>query len=139
MLGVAGANDVLAAVAPSLAPGETVRACLASAQTGPSPLFFLTSRLLAERFALVVTDRQLLALERGFVTGRVKQVLAVVPLAEVVIERWQPAKLWSTLRLRLGDDRLRLHVRPEQREDAEHLAFMLLASSFGSNRERVGA
>ena len=117
-------EQVAAAVAPQLEPGEEILANLPSCQTGPSPWMYAVTYLIAfsiRQLGVVVTDRRVFFVKRGTFTNSVKGIEAVLDRDAVQVTEWKPAGLWSTLRLQRPGGMLKLNVHRMHREDAEGL------------------
>jgi hypothetical protein len=106
-------DRVLALVQPELESGETVQACLPSAQTGPTPWFALLTYLIyfwIRMVGIVVTDRRVILVKRGTLTNRVKGVEAAFPRSGVAVTDWHAANLWSRLVLSTPTGPLKVNV-----------------------------
>jgi hypothetical protein len=121
-------EKVLAAVQSELEPGETVQACLASAQTGPTPWFVLLTYLIyfwIRSWAVVVTDRRVILVKKSLLTTRVKGVEGAFPRSGVAVTDWHAANLWSRLVLSTPAGPLKLNVHRFFRDGAQALVAAL--------------
>lgn len=134
-MGIAGKRrqKTLEFVAPSLEAGEHVQVVLPHGQTGPTPWFFLLTYLTLfwiRYVAIVVTDRRVLFVKRGTLSGRLQGVEATFDRGAVGVGEWRPGALWSVLRLERPDGPLKLNVHRMHRADAEELVAALGQASW---------
>lgn len=107
-----------------LQPGETVEASISFAQTGPSPWTSLLTTLYifwVKYLGVAVTSQRVVIVRRSKMTNRIKRVESTHARADVRVNEWEQGKLFSTLRLGLRDEALKLNVHRMHRAEGEQV------------------
>lgn len=115
-------------VMPQLEAGENVEVVVPTAQTGPTPWFALLTYLIffaVRSYAIVLTDRRVIAVRSSMWTGRPKAVEAAYPRSQVRVQRYAPGQLWGKLSLAIPGSALDLNVHRMVRTDTDSLTAAL--------------